>query len=304
MSRLEIRLFGEFAVTDGGSRQSLQLPHGVQSLFAYLVLNRKVDHPRDDLLQIFWPEDDPGRARSRLNTALWRLRKAFSSGGVDPNRYIVARTSGEVAFDRESEYWLDVEVFEQDCTELLGTANGKTVVFDPTRLEHAVRLYQGDALRGFYDDWAVQERERLQDLHIRGLTRLMSHYQEQGAFAKAIDYGRTIVAHEPLREDAHRDMIRAYAALGQRAMALHQYKLCKSILETELGVAPMADTEAALRLALTGHVVGQPGGPPLTLPAARTMTRELRTILDKLERAAALLHEASVALAATEKGER
>jgi len=302
MPGLEIRLFGEFAIVETESATELSLPHGAQALLGYLLLNRRTEHPRDDLSQIFWPEEDSTRARSRLNTAIWRLRKALAAGNVNPDDYIISRPSGEVAFNRASRYWLDIEVFEEASTVSLGTARGTPSSFDPEALEAAVRLYQGDVLRGFYSDWALRERERLSDLHIRSLMRLVEYHRLRGDLAKSVEFARMAVAREPLREDIHRDLIALYAAQGQRAMALQQYKTCKAILETELGVGPMPETDATLEQALTGRASVGAAQVSDGRREASVSARELRMLRDKLAQATRLLEEVKASLEDLDQG--
>ena len=54
---------------------------------------------------------------------------------------------------------------------------------------------------------------------------------------------RRLVVLDPLREDAHRALMRIYAEQGQTALALKQYQNCRDRLQAELGVKPEAETE-------------------------------------------------------------
>ena len=55
--------------------------------------------------------------------------------------------------------------------------------------------------------------------------------------------GHKILDLDPLREEIHREMMRLYYRNGQRAQALRQYDTCSNILEQELGVPPMEETQ-------------------------------------------------------------
>jgi len=55
--------------------------------------------------------------------------------------------------------------------------------------------------------------------------------------------GRRLNQEEPLREDVHRLLMLAYAHSGNRAKAVAQYRQCEHILDKELGVAPMPETQ-------------------------------------------------------------
>ena len=47
-----------------------------------------------------------------------------------------------------------------------------------------------------------------------------------------------VLAHDKAREDAHRGLMRLYAAMGARTEALRQYDMATEILQKELGVEP------------------------------------------------------------------
>jgi DNA-binding SARP family transcriptional activator len=57
----------------------------------------------------------------------------------------------------------------------------------------------------------------------------------------------TAVAAEPLRESAHRELIRAYLAEGNPGEALRQYELYRRLLAEELHLTPSAAMEALIR---------------------------------------------------------
>ena len=49
-----------------------------KSLLAYLISRAGIPERRERLADIFWPDAPPDKARSAMNTAIWRLRKALS----------------------------------------------------------------------------------------------------------------------------------------------------------------------------------------------------------------------------------
>ena len=97
-----------------------------------------------------------------------------------------------------------------------------------------------------YEEWCIQERERLQCMYLRALERLLSHYAEEKNYEAAIDAARRILACDSLREEVHRELIGMYVEAGQAASALRQYRQCEDLLERELAVAPMPETQALL----------------------------------------------------------
>jgi len=133
-----------------------------------------------------------------------------------------------------------------------------------------VALYRRDFLDGFYDDWIINERYRLEMLFIEALARLMVGHEAQGGHDAALTTALRLLHHDPLREDAHRVAMRAYCRLGQRNVALEQYLRCREIVQEELGTEPMVETTELYQAILEGRfAVGHaPDVLPAQVPAA------------------------------------
>lgn len=239
---IQIHLFGNVRITTNGGSE-IQLTRSNQYLLAYLVLNRGRHLTRDALVDIFWKDFASARARNCLNTALWRLRSKLDRLDKPSHTYILTNHLGEVCFNNESNYWLDVEKFEEQASELLQQPVEKFRLEAAARLEKCLELYKGELLEGCYEDWALYERERLRLLYLKGWGFLMAFYQHSGAFEKAIACGQKILVLDPLREEIHRAMMRLYLQSGQRPQALQQYQVCRQVLSDELGILPMEETQ-------------------------------------------------------------
>ena len=69
----------------------------------------------------------------------------------------------------------------------------------------------------------------------------------QGRLDKALEVGLAAVASEPLRESAHRAVMRVHIAEGNAAEAFRQYDLFRGLLQSRLGVLPSDEMELLLR---------------------------------------------------------
>ena len=290
MALLRIRLFGAVRVSHADHPREERLSHAVQALLAWLVLNRRKTHAREALAGVFWGEQQEDRARSCLSTALWRLKQALEPDGVPRGAYLISDPTA-VGFNCDSEHWLDVAAFEEGA-RLLRTLDPRgDAPADWSRAEVALGHCTGDLLEGFYDDWAIRERERLRLLHLDSLGILLSHYAGTGATDEALRCGLRILAIDPLREDTHREIIRLHLRRGHRALALRQYEWCRTVLEDELGVEPLEETRAlcagvhpASRSAAGRAVTG------------RTATPVANSVVTSLRAAAVTLGEARRAI--------
>jgi DNA-binding SARP family transcriptional activator len=297
MAALRIQLFGTVQVSHDGRPQDARMIHAVQSLLAWLLLHRRKVHARESLAAIFWGEQGEARARSCLSTALWRLRQVLEPEGVPRGTYLIARPS-VVGFNCASDLWLDVAEFEEGVRRYLPSAASTNRPLDSSGAEDAVAHYTGDLLEGFYDDWALRERERLRVLYLDSLATLLRHHSEGGALDRALRCGRQLLALDPLREDTHREVIRLHVRNGHRALALQQYESCRAALREELGVEPMEETRAlcADLLFSTGREERR-GAAGATGEAHAPTASDRRRIAPTLRAAAASLDEARDAVA-------
>ncbi|HRW08891.1 MAG TPA: BTAD domain-containing putative transcriptional regulator [Caldilineaceae bacterium] len=275
MKTLQIFLLGQprIVVTDPAS--PITCTRSVLALFAFLLLHPRRAIPREQIMDIFWGEHAEAQARSCLNSALWRLRNTLDHANCPAQEYLLSTEDGRVGFNWRSTYWLDVERFEQ-LSALLNIAPTALTPADAQQLETACRHYAGELLEGYYDDWALRERERLRRLYVSGLAHLMHYHMHQADLESALTFGRKILDLDPLREEIHRTLMRLYLKLGQRAKAIAQYEECRTLIADELGAEPMEETQLlyAEMLGLTATATG--AGVPL--PNLRDYQQTLREL--------------------------
>jgi len=254
MPALRLFLLGPLDVRHDG--QQLPKPPTLksQSLLAYLALHRQRPQPRERLADLFWGERPERRARRSLATALWHIRRCL------PDEALLLSDVQFAQFDPEADLWLDVEEFES-------LAAGP----DVRSLQSTVALYRGEFMEGFYDDWVLNERYRLETLFSEALAKLMTGLELQAQYDDALAIALRLLQHDPLREDAHRLAMRAFCRLGQRNAALEQYRRCQEIVQRELAVEPMSETADLYQEILDGRFET---GPAVEAPAGGRMAVE------------------------------
>ncbi|MFQ6102462.1 MAG: BTAD domain-containing putative transcriptional regulator, partial [Anaerolineae bacterium] len=193
MRVLRISLFGGVRIAHDGQISGMKVTRIVQTLLAYLLLQRHRSHPREVLAGLFWGDHSQERARSCLSTALWRLRRVLEPEGTPRGTYLMTTPAGEIGFNRESDHWLDVAVFEEQVGRVLAKPIHAVEAAGVRELESALQLYRGELLEGFYDDWALRERERLRCLYLNSLAHLMRYYKHHGAYEQSLAYGQQIL---------------------------------------------------------------------------------------------------------------
>ncbi len=243
MGILRISLFGTIRVTHDDWSSETRISPKVQTLLAYLLLQGPRAHSREILADLLWSERTPNQARSCLSTTLWRLRQVLEPESVRQGTYLLTPTTDEISFNWDSNHWLDVVVFEEQIEQILAKPVAAILSKDVRILKEVLQLYTGDLLESLYDDWAIQAQERLRCLYLDCLEHLMRYYKHHGLYAESLVYGQQILDREPLREEIHREIMRLYLENGQRVLAVQQYEICRQILDQELDLTPMKETD-------------------------------------------------------------
>lgn len=243
MSSLQISLMGVVRVNYQGLPAENSMGRAVKALLGYLTIFRHRFHAREVLAGLFWGDSSEKRARSCLSTTLWRLRKILEPDQVPTGTYLVTTSTGEIGFNNESDHWLDVDVFENQVNHVLAKPYESLESVEAEQLQAVLSLHKGELLEEFYHEWALRERERLRSLYLSGQIQLMNYYRYHSAYDQGLTCARNILSLDPLREEIHREMMRIYCKCGQRPQALKQYEACIKILDMELGVPPMEETQ-------------------------------------------------------------
>jgi len=257
MQALRIHLLGSLSVYRDGHLLPGFATQKARGLFAYLALNHGRSHPRATLVGRFWGESPERVARKNLRTDIWRIRSVLEPLGV-PAGSCLTVSQDEVGLNAGGEHWLDIHDFE----DRLDRAAAAPPECAAALLRQAVDVYRGDLLEGVYDDWCLFERERLRLRYLAALERLVAHHHAREEWAECAGYAQRVLAHDPLREHVHREVIRCHLALGDRAAALRQYDDCAARLRQELDVDPGAETRRLVEGLRAHHPPSNPPAPP------------------------------------------
>jgi DNA-binding SARP family transcriptional activator len=293
MCTLRIRLLGVVHIRHDGLLAQTKICHQIKGLLAYLLLFRHRFHTREVLTGLFWGDQSEDQARKCLSTALWRLRKVLEPNSVRRGTYLMTTSRGEVGFNRDSDYGLDVATLENHSAKFLSKPVDAVTKGEVLELENALALYTGELLEGFYDEWVLTERERLRSLYLGSRAHLMQYYRYHRNYNEGLGCGRKILDLDPLREEIQREMMRLYYANGQRALALRQYESCCKILAEELSVEPMEETRVLYDQICRNAVDDRNRTLPIDLRTARQALHQLRVALREFDDSAKHLQQAT-----------
>ena len=236
-----ICLFGGFRVEKSGAEVTLRTAGKSAILLSSLALRERYRASRESLLEVLWPDGDEARAAHSLNSLIHALRQTLGDAlsGEPP----VVYSCGGYQLNVDAGVGVDVANFDA----LVRAAERQLVIGDTAaaveRWQRAVELYRGDLIAS--DDLrTIVERERLRAAHLTLLGMLADHYFNECDYRAALRCALRLLAHDPCREDAHRQVMRCHVRLGERAQALRQYRLCQRILAVEFNACPEQITSA------------------------------------------------------------
>ncbi len=178
--------------------------HKTGALLAFLAFHHHRSHPREFLIELFWPECEPAAGRDSLSTALVWLRRQLEPPDV-PRGSVLLADRATVRLNPEACVF-DVEEFE---AAVEGANRAASAADRVEQFARAVDLYQGELLPGYFDAWVVSERQRLTDTLLHALRQLAVELEQAGDRPRALDYAHRAAATCPLYEEAHGDLLRA-----------------------------------------------------------------------------------------------
>lgn len=247
MTWMRLDLLGPPAVRDHTGRSQI-VPASLQPLLGFLTLEGVESCHRERVIDRLWPDLSPEQGRRRLNTAVWRARALFG-GQRDA---IISTRGGYLALD-PSVVTVDimpvVAALTSECRAAAAAGDHDAL----ERLRQAVTIDAGRLLAGNYEDWVIEARHELELSITRGIETLLD---ASATAEETIEWSCKLVALDPLREDAHRRLIRLYAEAGRRADALRQYDCCVRYLRDELGAEPLIETTLAAAAVREGLLDG------------------------------------------------
>jgi DNA-binding SARP family transcriptional activator len=229
---VRLRLLGGFETSCAGT--VVPLPLGAQRLLAFLVAH-EVPLMRTYVAEALWPDSRQRRASANLRSVVWRIRQTDHNLIVsDGSRLSLATDIG-----------VDLHEWAASARRLLDRSAAWTVGEFTPELATALST---ELLCDWYDEWVLLEQDRWNQLRFHALEALAERLLEAGELSRAVDAALAAVRAEPLRESAHRILIRVYAAEGNWSDAMTQYQRYRHLVRRELNTPPTAQMEELIRV--------------------------------------------------------
>jgi DNA-binding SARP family transcriptional activator len=222
-----------------------------QAILRYLITQPKHCETVDVLMAALWPEEPSEAAQHKLRIAISALRCSL-------NRNYVSEPGGGYILCKDHGYQLNPSVtIQSDVDEFLALYQAGCEANDIAAAklyEKACHLYTGPFLiEDLYADWSFLRREELLKTYVVMCDSLAEFNLETRRYWAAAKWASAILKVDRCDEEAHRQLIRAYAAEGHRSEALRQYHYCERVLSEEMGVQPTLETQKQFQMLLMGE---------------------------------------------------
>ncbi len=246
---LRIYLLGEFKLLRGNEEIPIEKWKSKKALMLFKYLASRRHHgyiPKDLLMELLWPDQSPDMTNSRLNDALSALRKVLEPGLIrgKPSSYLL-REGHSYKLDLGEDGMVDAALFEQTLQAAENEISADQAL---SIYQEAEALYRGDFLEEDpYTEWCLAERDRLKDIYLRLLTKIMEAFEQKSDYPKAAAYGEKFLQIDPYAEEIYQHLMRQYARMGNRSMIKRTFEKCKKMLTQDLDVPLSPKTNALYR---------------------------------------------------------
>lgn len=249
-----LQVLGGFSLHDAAGHPIELKARKSRLLLAYIAVPSGQPRSREQLAALLWSDRQEEQARGSLRTALSGIRRALGDDCLILEHDTVGLQAG----------YLDT-----DYDQLKSFAEGGRDI------SRCADFYAGEFLAGqehdseLFADWQRTLRAECVNLAIKVLEDNATRRADRGDNQAAIDLMRDSLSLEPLKEQTHRTVMKLYAKIGERAMALAQFRTCKELLLRELNTEPDPETISladSIALKDGSDVISIRGGMPRAVP--------------------------------------
>jgi DNA-binding SARP family transcriptional activator/predicted negative regulator of RcsB-dependent stress response len=304
MTQTRILLLGPAALYFNGAPVILQ--RRVQRALLYYLASRGDLVGRDELLPLFWPDEDGSVARRRLTEALSKLRADLP----DPDVLITNQSHVGLNFSR-----VEVDLLEfHRLLDQAGAAPWKLPASEPlpealsSVLERAVRLWRSPAFMAGtslpdslpLEEWLTFTSQHLDIIRQRLLERLAAHERASGNAEGALRYYRQALESDELNEELHFQLLTLLQEQNRSTEAVAYCNYLVDLYRREENSLPVR--LQALCDQLPARAPGHKHAPAIALPPALNLQVPFTGREAQQDALAAALQHAGVVLISGEAG--
>jgi DNA-binding SARP family transcriptional activator len=259
MPTVEVAMLGGFAVRVDGS----EIPSHAWSrrqaatLVKLLALAPRRQLHREQVIDALWPGVARDEAAPRLHKAAHYARQVLGPGSIVLRSETVALFPGATV--------------AVDALDFAGRAAEALATTGVAEAAEAAGAYGGPLLPDdLYEVWTQDHRGRLESLY----ARLLRQAQRWADLAEL----------DPTDEEAQLELMRQYAAQGDRRAALRQYERLNRALNRELGATPSDEVIVLREALLSGPAEPEPPAPAAVIAGRQEQVGRINRIIKEAAR--------------------
>jgi DNA-binding SARP family transcriptional activator len=207
---------------------------------------------------LFWPDTADGVSQHHLARLLNHICETVNDPGI------LLHDETHIRLDRR-QFFSDLRIFQSLSSPLDKNRSYNDQI-------EALELYRGPFLEGVqlntyreFEHIIDNMRTGLEQKYLDLLECVINKRAEIGETEAAIELCHRYLQIDDLNERIHRSLIRLYVRLGKRELAIKQYQGCNRILQENLGIKPMMETQDLYQAVLEGRTT--PGFDLFTNPS-------------------------------------
>jgi predicted ATPase/DNA-binding SARP family transcriptional activator len=244
---LKIFFLGRFAVWRRGCEIKAWPQNKTQMLLKILACQRGHVYSQDQLLDMLYPELDPGKAVASLYGRFSELRRILEPGLTKgrASQFVLSTGQQSYCFNPDIPCWVDTEAFQFSVKAASMASEAGRSIEALQHAEQALELYRGAFLcEDLYEEWTFSLRERWQEVFLNTLIQAAECESRLGHHHLAIEQCRRAIEINPTCEGAYRQKMLTHYNAGEETEMRTTYQACVTALKTHLEVTPSATTQA------------------------------------------------------------
>jgi LuxR family transcriptional regulator, maltose regulon positive regulatory protein len=226
-----------------------------RDILCFIVAHRHRRAAKEVLVETFWGEAEATMAEKNFYPTISHIRRALNSRQPLKQNFLVF-ANGEYQLNPEFAYAIDLEEFDHLVAESEAARRAGQTERYLRAYDTAVKLYRGEFMQGCYGDWIEEQRTYYRTQYLHMLETLAMAAAQSRTWAQALQLAQQVLRDDPFREEMHCLVMRAQAALGNRAALKEQYEHLRKLLREELGVEPAARTRKTFKQLFEPELMG------------------------------------------------
>jgi LuxR family transcriptional regulator, maltose regulon positive regulatory protein len=221
---LSISFLGKFKLYRGDRKIPLSSWKSSKALMTlkYLAANRQQGYiHKDVLIELLWPEQDPGKTTSRFNMAMSSLRKTLEPDILPKAASLyIDRKNDRYRLFNDDRINVDIEIFSM----LYSKAKKINIKESLPHYLEAIRIYKGEFLEeDRYEEWCIDKKNILYSKYIKILRNIISIFEAKKDMDNAIQYSQKLLTANPVDEYIVGKLMVFYADKGLNSRIKETY---------------------------------------------------------------------------------